>query len=302
MESVVSVLCARVKVEEKWLIEALAEAGIPARPFPPTSTPLPIGPVPTGPLATSVVGGVVAELSGVVIDRCADRILAGAIVPTLRALGTLVIDGGLAATGNRLTVASALASAGIPRPATLLVTSEDAGMAVVRELGYPVTLLPLDSGSAEIPLSDRDIAEAVLEHREVLGDSLNRVSLIQAGTRASMKVVVALVLGGCVVAYSQHGAGIEIRELAQAAATALKSSILGVTIAVTADGPVVWDVQAVPQFRDMLAADHQAIATAFLEMIDSRRTQVATQESPVPHYGWNGDLRAEVTGDVVLSA
>ena len=129
MATGVSVLCARVKVEEKWLIQALAKAGVPARPLPPTGAPLPIGPVPSGPLAAGAVSGVAAEhlseTTGVIVDRCADRTVAAAVIPALRAMGRRVIDAGLAATGNRLEIASALAAAGVPRPATLLATSED---------------------------------------------------------------------------------------------------------------------------------------------------------------------------------
>jgi hypothetical protein len=182
------------------LIESLAEAGVPARQLPPSASPLPVGPVPAEPLATQVVGGDVAEVSRVVIDRCADRIVAGAIVPVLRSLGITVIDGGLAASGDRLSVATALAVAGIPRPATLLVTSEDAGLEAVSQLGYPSTLLPLDFGSVEMPFMDRDIAEAVLEHRGVLGGSRSSVALIQAGVCHDAARVDLLVVGGRVVA------------------------------------------------------------------------------------------------------
>ena len=83
VSTVVSVLCARVRMEEKWLIESLAQAGVPARQLPPSASPLPVGPVPAEPLATQVVGGDAAEVSRVIIDRCADRIVAGAIVPDL---------------------------------------------------------------------------------------------------------------------------------------------------------------------------------------------------------------------------
>jgi glutathione synthase/RimK-type ligase-like ATP-grasp enzyme len=294
MDSAIGVLCARVKVEEKWLIEMLAGAGIPARPFPPTAAPLPIGPVPTGPLATSVAGGVAAEVSGVAIDRLADRVVAGALLPTLRATGVRVFDAGHAATGNRLTVASILAAAGIPRPATMLACSEESGLAAVRELGCPVTLMPLDGGIDEIALADRDIAEAVLEHREVLGSSVAAVALVQAGVRAALPVTEVLVVGGRAIA---DGASLEALELARATATVLNASILGVTIAVTAGGPVVWDVQATPRFRDLLATEQDAIASAFVALI-----QGSSQPRTTGTLLWNAELRGEVTGDVVLSA
>jgi [lysine-biosynthesis-protein LysW]--L-2-aminoadipate ligase len=308
----VDVLCARVRVEEKWLIEALAEAGVPARPLPPTNTPLPIGPVPFGPLVTTVAGGGAAELSGVIVDRCIDRIVAGAVIPSLRAMGAIVIDGGRAATGNRLAIATALAVAGIPRPATLLATSEEAGIAALQELGYPATLLPLDGGALEIPLIDRDIAEAVLEHREVLGSSMSAVSLIQAGARFASNQFEVLVLGGRAVAQSErHPDGVPsgiAAALAEATSRVLGAAILGVTVAMTADGPVVWDVRAVPEFRAMLATDGDAIATAFRNLIHACRGRVESRDNGIIQMPLESDfsrdvsLGREVADGVVLSA
>jgi glutathione synthase/RimK-type ligase-like ATP-grasp enzyme len=245
-----------------------------------------------------VAGGVAAEVCGVVLDRLADRIVAGALLPTMRAIGTQVIDAGLAATGNRLSIASTLASVGIPRPATLLACSEDSGLAAMREFGYPATLLPLDCGSDEIQLRDRDIAEAVFEHREVLGASLNNVSLIQAGAAETLKRVDVLVIGGDAVASSEP-VSIETLELASAAASTLRASMLGVTVAFTASGPVVWDVQAVPRFKEMLVTHRDAIATAFARLVGQVRPSGAVSFGHVP---WNAEIRGEVTGDVVLSA
>jgi hypothetical protein len=302
--TVVGVLCARVKVEEKWLIETLAAAGVPACPLPPTSTPLPIGPVPSGPLASGVAGGVAVEVPGVLIDRCRDRIVAGAVVPLLRAMGTIVIDGGLAATGDRLTVASTLAAAGIPRPATLLATSEDAGLAAVKELGYPATLLPLDPGAPEIPLADRDIAEAVLEHREVLGASLNAVSLVQAGTRSLLGQTDVLVIGGRAVCHGDRAAA----ELAEATAAVLGASILGVTVSATTAGAVVWDVRAVPEFRGLLASDALTISTALLDLVRACLNPSEMQSDGVVQIPFTSghtegmSIRREVTNDVALSA
>ena len=89
---------------------------------------------------------------------------------------------GIAATGDRLDVASALAAHGLPRPLTALCTSEDAGIEAVAAMGLPATLLPLDLKSTPIALLDRDAAEAVLEHRAVLGGVEGSLALIQAGS------------------------------------------------------------------------------------------------------------------------
>ncbi len=53
----VGILCARVRMEEKWMIEALVAAGRPARQLPPTPSPLPLGPSPLQPFAAVAVNG-----------------------------------------------------------------------------------------------------------------------------------------------------------------------------------------------------------------------------------------------------
>ena len=312
MSTVVSVLCARVRMEEKWLIEALAEAGVPARPLPPTLSPLPVGPVPGSPFATKVGGGVAAEVTGIVVDRCADRVLAGGLTPALRAMGVTVIDAGIAATGNRLAIASVLANGGIARPETLLVTSEDVGMVALRELGYPSTLLPLEAGSPEIPFYDRDIAEAVLEHRQVLGSTANTLALIQAGASTESSRLELLVVGGRVVAIgdaSTLSARLELSiEEAERAASLLGAAILGVTVIDAAAGPVVWDVKAVPDFRSLIAVENGSTVAAIVELVKAYLTNgVVSIGSHVNVARANGfavdtTLRREAGDGVVLSA
>lgn len=306
MATGVSVLCARVKVEEKWLIQALADAGVPAHPLPPTGAPLPIGPVPSGPLASDAVSGAAAELvaggAGVIVDRCADRVVAAAVIPAMRALGHRVIDAGIAATANRLGIASVLASAGVPRPATLLATSEEAGLAAVTTLGCPATLLPHDPGEPEIPFCDRDIAEAVLEHRAVLGSGASAVALIQAGACAGSRSDV-LVIGGRAIT----AADAETAKLAEATAAVLGATVIGVSLARSAHGWVVWDVSAVPAFRAEISIHGHAIAEAFHSLAGSQgdTRQSAGETVHVLQMGeMSGgvSIRKEVASDIVLSA
>lgn len=304
MSTMVGVLCARVRMEEKWLIEALAVAGAPARQLPPTLAPLPVGPMPASPFATTVAGGVADVVTGIVIDRCADRVLAGVIGPTLRAMGATVIDAGLAATGDRLAIATLLANAGIARPETLLVTSEDAGMEALRSLGYPSTLLPLQSGAREIPLFDRDIAEAVLEHREVLGSRPHTLTLVQAGAQCGRQRLELLVVNGQVVATSDMGGNAEGMSiaigLAERTAAFLNAATLGVTVVRTLHGPVVWDVQAVPEFRSLTAIGAAPAVTSMVDLILPFLTETAGHRPLDLAPG--AAFRREAAGGALLSA
>src|SRR5215216_7310608 len=186
----VGVLCARGRVEENAIMAALAEAGIVSALFPPAAEPLPVGPLSPSPTGRPF------PVPQLVVDRHPVRQVARAVLATCDALGVPALCGGVAATGDRLDVASALAAHDLPRPLTALCTSEDAGIEAVAAIGLPATLLPLDVKSAPIALLDRDATEAVLEHRAVLGGVEGSLGLIQAGSPNTENLLNVIVVDG----------------------------------------------------------------------------------------------------------
>ncbi|MEA2522958.1 MAG: [lysine-biosynthesis-protein LysW]---L-2-aminoadipate ligase [Thermomicrobiales bacterium] len=309
MASMVGVLCARVRVEEKQMLQALAEAGVPTRLLPPADAPLPIGPVPTKPSAAAlaVVDG--ESTAAVVIDRCQNRTVASSVLPVRRALGVTVLDAGIAATGTRAEVAAALVAAGIPRPATFLVTSEAAGLAALEAVGYPATYLPLTPGSSEIALLDRDTAEAVFEHRGTLGGSSAAIGILQAGSTFDRGRVSVIVVDGHGVAihdpagqarYTARFVGV-----AEAAAKALGASIVGIELLATPAGPIVWDVNPVPEFRDAAPLAENSVAEAIAGLAASHvltGAAIVTQLSLDHEVDLGASLAREVANGVALSA
>ena len=275
MTATVGVLCTRVRVEEKRVLAALAEAGARALPLPPAALPLPVGPV----LPVPVVGAAAAR---VIVDRCRDRAVAGAVLAVCRGLGATVLDAGLAATGDRLAVAAAFAAAGLPRPETRLVCSAAAALAAIDDLGYPGTLLPLGPGTPATDLVDRDAAEAVTEHREVLGGAADALALVQAGAPAAGDRALVLVVDGRAIAVSGAGGpGLPVAALvlAEEVAAVLGALIVGVEIATTAAGFVVWDVLPVPDFRDMTPLGDLAPAAAIAAAAAARLDPAAVTET-----------------------
>lgn len=267
----VSVLCARVRMEEKRLIEALAVAGVAAAALPPCSEPMPLGPSPLEPFADGSANGVAgssASGSKVIVDRCQDRILAAALLPLLKAGGAKTIDAGLAATGDRLAIATALNRAGVARPRTLLATSEATGLAAFDALGVPSTLLPLDPGAPSIVLRDREIAEAVFEHRNVLGRTNDAVSLLQQGVAEQARLLILVAGGKAVAVGGDSDAALDgAVVLAEAAANALRAGLIGVEIAEIDGALVVWDVQPVPDYRAMRPLVGRSVDDALLDFV-----------------------------------
>lgn len=270
MVTAVGVLCARMRVEEKQMLQALAEVGLPARLLPPADAPLPIGPVPTGPSGAQAPDG---DAVRVLIDRCQNRTIAASILPLRRALGVTTIDAGLAATGTRAEVALALSAAGIPRPQTMLIASEEAGMSALDRLGYPATYLPLSPGVTEVALLDRDTAEAVFEHRGTLGGSSAAIGIVQAGTAFSRGRVSICVVNGRAVSIDDPAGHARFPSryvaLAEAVAQVLGASIIGVTLVDTIDGPVVWDVNPTPEFRVGTLLGERTVAECVADLVAS---------------------------------
>lgn len=282
----IGVVCARVRVEEKQLIAALTDAGAVAMPVPPAPAPLPPGPTPrraaSGSLADDDMEAVDERVSAsLLIDRCQNRAIAEAILPIWRVQGLVVLDAGLAATGTRLQVVQALARAGLPRPATLLACTEVTALAAVERLGYPATLLPLTPGSATAPLYDRDTAEAVVEHRVVLGDAHEAISLIQAGVPGSAQRLTVHVVDGRAVAVDETAGEIrpETLALAERAALALDAAIIAVEVVPTPVGPVVWDVQPIAEFRRARSLGELSLAEAIARLALRRNADDAVQTS-----------------------
>jgi [lysine-biosynthesis-protein LysW]---L-2-aminoadipate ligase len=281
----VGVLCARGRVEENALMAALAEAGIVSALFPPADEPLPIGSLSPSPTGRPF------PVPQLVVDRHPTRLIARAVLATCDALGVPALCAGIAATGDRLDVASALAAHGLARPLTALCTSEDAALEAVNALGLPATLLPLDLESVPIPLLDRDAAEAVVEHRAVLGGVEGSLALIQAGSPASEDLAKVIVVDG-VASGLEVPSGTTVPDmalhLAEEAARALNAELVALIIALAPTGPVVWDALPVPDFRHAMPLAGPSVAHAIAGAVERRLAIAVPGRSAKHDRAWSG--------------
>ena len=301
----VGVLCTRGRVEENALMAALAEAGIVSALFPPADEPLPVDPMLPSPTGRPF------PVPQLVVDRHPTRQIARAVLATCGALGVPALCAGIAATGDRLDVASALAAHGLPRPRTALCTSEDAALEAVAAMGLPATLLPLDLKSPPIPLLDRDAAEAVVEHRAVLGGVAGSLGLIQAGSPATENLVKVIVVDG-VASALEAASGTSVPDialsLAEEAARALNADLVALIIALGCTEPVVWDAQPVPDFREAMPVAGLTVAQTIAKAVERRLAIVVPGFPAERHQVWTGfATRAQrqaqgLRRDLVISA
>lgn len=281
MTMAIGVLCTRVRVEEKRIMAALERAGVLTMPVPPAAMPLP--PDPT----LQDVQNLVNEAPGcenavplVMIDRVPNRAIGRIINRLLRHAGITIIDAGVASRRNRLQVASVWDEAAVPRPRSLAAFSEDTAMTAASQLGYPATMFPmLHSGSAA-SLPDSDTADAVIEHRVVLGTDEEEIVMLQAGA-----------LVGDTEWYRVHTAGYEAvafdgdtvpptdaLEVAGQAASALDAGSLAVDVAFINEEWVAWDAAPLADFRKATllgtSTVEDAIAAHALAKLNAREREV----------------------------
>jgi [lysine-biosynthesis-protein LysW]---L-2-aminoadipate ligase len=119
----------------------------------------------------------------VVIERCVSQSRGYAIAASLEAWGVEVVNPShvIANCGDKLVTNALLAKHQIPSPRTQVAFDTDHALEVIEKMGYPVVMKP-PVGSWGRLLSlirDRDAAETVLEHKEVLGGYQHQIFYIQ---------------------------------------------------------------------------------------------------------------------------
>jgi [lysine-biosynthesis-protein LysW]--L-2-aminoadipate ligase len=167
----VAVLISRVRVEEKWLFEALDKRGVDYDRIADREAVLRLDD--PGPW----------RQYGVVIERSLSFVNGLYITQVLNAWGipTLNMSRVAATCGDKLTTSVVLERAGVPQPRVWVAFSPEAALQTMDKIGYPLVLKPVIGSWGRLlsKINDRDAAEAILEHKETLGSFQHSVFYIQ---------------------------------------------------------------------------------------------------------------------------
>jgi len=119
----------------------------------------------------------------VVLERCIQhsralymlKILNDAGVPTVNTYQVALT------CGDKFLTTQALIEHSVPTPRCLLAFTPESALAAMEQLGFPVVLKPVIGswGRMVSKINDRDAAEAILEHRDVLGSYQHSIFYIQ---------------------------------------------------------------------------------------------------------------------------
>ena len=102
-----------------------------------------------------------------------------------------------ATCGDKLATTAALAHANVPQPRVKIAFTPESALAAIEEMGYPVVLKPVVGswGRLLARINDRDAAEAVLEHKEMLGSYQHSIFYIQEHIQKPGRDIRAFIVG-----------------------------------------------------------------------------------------------------------
>ena len=103
----------------------------------------------------------------------------------------------VATCGDKLLTSAALERADVPQPRTMAAFTPEAALRAIEMLGYPVVLKPVVGswGRLVSRINDRDAAEALVEHLDVLGSWQQHIYYIQEHVAKPGRDIRAFVVG-----------------------------------------------------------------------------------------------------------
>lgn len=167
-----AILYDRIRPDERMLFERAEALGLPYKKVYVPALPMVLGERP------EALEGVTVAL-----ERCVSQSRGLAVARYLTALGIPVVNRPevMETCGDKWATSVALERAGLPQPKTALATDREEALRLMEAFGYPVVLKPVVGswGRLLAKVTDREAAEALLEHKEVLGGFLHQLFYIQ---------------------------------------------------------------------------------------------------------------------------
>ncbi len=289
------VLVSRVRVEEKYIVQALEARGVDYE--------------------LIDVRQVKFDLTvpdqwkqyNVILDRCVSQSQAVSMLQVLGSWGIPCVNRAevVQVCGDKLNTSLALVASGVPTPRTMAAFTPESALEAIEEMGYPVVLKPAVGswGRLLAKINDRDAAEAIIEHKSTLGSYQHSIFYIQEYidkpgrdirtfvvgdeticgiTRTSAHWITNTARGGqsaeCTITP-------EIDRLSRAAAQAVGGGVVAIDLLETRDGQLlVNEVNHTMEFRNSIEPTGVDIPGRIIEY--------AIQVGEGKRQGGNGKTRA----------
>jgi len=279
----VGFLCSRVRKDEKLLLEEVRERAEVERIDPRELS-----------LALDGAEGAGVGVDGldVVVDRAISYSRGLYAARFFESYGVPVVNKSSVAStcGDKVETSLALADAGVSTPDTRVAFTPESALETVESLGYPVVVKPVVGSWARLlaKVNDRDAAEAVFEHKKVLGSYEHSVFYVQDFVEKPGRDIRVAVVGDDAVAAmyrstddwitnAARGAetteceiGDDIEEVALEAARAVgcgEEGVVGVDIMEDGDELTVHEVNHSLEFKALTEASGVNVASHFADHV-----------------------------------
>ena len=141
----------------------------------------------------------------IVVERCINHSRALHGLKLFQSAGIKCVNTYNVATicGDKLLTSCALADHKVPQPEVRVAFTEESALKTIEEMGYPVVLKPAVGSWGRLlsKVNDRDAAEAILEHKAVLGSYHHSIFYIQKYVEKKGKDIRSFVVGDkCIAA------------------------------------------------------------------------------------------------------
>ncbi|WP_457566079.1 lysine biosynthesis protein LysX [Caldithrix abyssi] len=174
--------------------------------------------------------------------------------------------------GDKLLTSRAMAAHNVPQPPVKIAFTEQSAIKAIEEMGYPVVIKPAVGSWGRLisKINDRDAAEAILEHKTILGSYHHSIFYIQKYVEKNGRDIRSFVVGDeCIAAiYRRSDHWItntarggqasncpvtdEIAEISLKAARAVGGGVLAIDLFETSDGLLVNEVNYTMEFKNSI--------------------------------------------------
>lgn len=210
----------------------------------------------------------------IVVERCINHSRALHALKLFENSGIKCFNSSKVATicGDKLLTSIALEEFNVPQPEVRVAFTEESALEAMEDMGYPVVLKPAVGSWGRLlsKVNDRDAAEAILEHKAILGSYHHSIFYIQDYVEKKGRDIRSFVVGDeCIAAIyrtSPHWitntarGGVatncpitdEIADISVRAAQAVGGGIVAIDIFETEDGLTVNEVNYTMEFKNSI--------------------------------------------------
>jgi [lysine-biosynthesis-protein LysW]--L-2-aminoadipate ligase len=225
----------------------------------------------------------------VLVERCINHSRALHGLRLFEAAGIKCVNSYHVATvcGDKLLTSVALAENNVPQPEVRVAFTEESAMKAILEMGFPVVLKPAVGSWGRLlsKINDKDAAEAILEHKTVLGSYHHSIFYIQKYVEKKGKDIRSFVVGDkCIAAIYRNSphwitntarGGVatncpvtdELNDISVRAAKAVGGGIVAIDVFETEEGLTVNEVNYTMEYKNSITTTGVNIPQKMAEYI-----------------------------------